>query len=202
MLGRYFKQPDRLDHRRSTRGPRPGSRTRGSARRHETIAGASSSSSLEISPAPRSMPIRVGSTPPSTRPASATANCGGRDRELDVAGHVLAGSCAAPCCTWEARISSGRSRGLGRRHRWAGRRHGTPPVGAPLPGPPASDVQTASGRSPRGVTRPRPVMTTRRSEPSMKDSSIFAGIDLDRCQVQRRSPESDRLTIIAPEGQS
>ena len=29
------------------------------------IAGASSSSSLEIKPAPRSMPIRVGSTPPS-----------------------------------------------------------------------------------------------------------------------------------------
>jgi len=37
------------------------------------IAGASSSRSVEISPAPRSMPIRVGSTPPSTRPASLMA---------------------------------------------------------------------------------------------------------------------------------
>ena len=35
-----------------------------------SIAGASSSSSLEIKPAPRSMPMRVGSTPPSARPAS------------------------------------------------------------------------------------------------------------------------------------
>ena len=39
------------------------------------MAGASSSSSLEIKPAPRSIPIRVGSTPPSTSPASATASC-------------------------------------------------------------------------------------------------------------------------------
>ena len=39
------------------------------------MAGANSSNSLEIRPAPRSIPIRVGSTPPSTRPASATPSC-------------------------------------------------------------------------------------------------------------------------------
>jgi hypothetical protein len=36
----------------------------------------------------------------------------------------------------------------------------------------------------------------------MKDSSIFAGIDPDRCQVQWRTSQSACLTIIAPEEQS
>ena len=62
-----------------------------------SIAGASSSSSVEIRPAPRSTPIRVGSTPPSARPASAMASCGRGDGELDVAGHVLEALAAAPC---------------------------------------------------------------------------------------------------------
>ena len=38
------------------------------------MAGASSSSSVEISPAPRSTPIRVGSTPPRASPASMKAS--------------------------------------------------------------------------------------------------------------------------------
>ena len=84
-----------------------------------SIAGASSSSSLEIRPAPRSMPIRVGIDAAVDQAGVGHGQLRRRDRELDVAGHVLLGSSAAPCGTWAGRTSSGRSRGSRRRRRWA-----------------------------------------------------------------------------------
>ena len=52
------------------------------------MAGASSSSSVEIKPAPRSMPTRAGSTPPDPDGID-EGQLGRRDAELDVSSHVL-----------------------------------------------------------------------------------------------------------------
>ena len=57
--------------------------------RPASIAGASSSSSVEIRPAPRSTPIRVGIDAAVVQPGVDHGELGRGDAELDVAGHVL-----------------------------------------------------------------------------------------------------------------
>ena len=174
-VGQILQQPDRLDHpdrfaapdlvverlavlRRRGRSPAPArpARWRSGRPRGRCRSGS-------------------GSTPPSTSPASATA------------------SCAAATASWMSRAMYFRllrerlavlGQGvvlqvevadLGRRRRWAGRRPGRLRVGRTAPRPRPATPRRGPDYRPRGVTRPRPVMTTRRSEPSMKDSSISPG---------------------------
>ena len=187
---------------RSTRGPRPGSRRRGRPRKRGRSPAPARRARWRSVRRPRSMPIRVGSTPPSTSPASATANCAAATASWMSRAMYLRLLRSLLEVLGERVLLQVEVRGPRPPRRWAGRRRGRPRVGRTAPRPSARDVQTLSGLSPRGVTRPRPVMTTRRSEPSMKDSSIVAGFDLNGCHVLRCSPESNRLLIIAPERRS
>ena len=147
------------------------------------------------------MPIRVGSTPPSSSPASSTASWAAatqswmsRAMYLRLLRSSLMNRALARAGCFrksKSRISAPRSIGQALRP-------GTPAEAARPPGPRSGMPRSGRDESPRGVTRPRPVMTTRRSEPSMNDSSISARSGLGRHPVQR--PRPGRPTIMTPGG--
>ena len=163
------------------------------------MAGASSSSSVEIRPAPRSMPTRAGSTPPSIQAGVNASQLRRRDGKLDVPGHVLpalAQRLDKPRLG-QAGVSGSRNDESRRRHRSDRPATGNASIGRTAPCPPTRDSQKRSGESPSGVTRPRPVMTTRRWEPTMNDSTISARSG-HWAPSEHSGLATDCPTIIAP----